>query len=116
MSRDPHALTFEALANPERRRMLDLVHDHPGIHIAALASHFAMSAVAVLKHVRLLEEAGLLHSERTGRERRLWFDPMPIQAIYDRWTTRYSAYFASAVSDIKARVEARTAAKKVRRA
>lgn len=109
-------LTFSALANAERRRMLDLLILHPGMHIAALASHFGMSEVAVLKHVRILERSRLVHSERVGRERRLWFNPMPIQEIYDRWTTQYSAHWAGRVADIKSRVEARMAQKAVKRA
>ena len=107
---------FAALANAERRRMLDLLREHPGLHIAALGSHFDMSLVAVLKHVRVLEAAGLVISERPGRERRLYFNIMPIQAIYDRWTDEYSAYWAGQVADIKSRVESRGQARGAKRA
>lgn len=87
--------------------MLDLLREHPGMHIAALGTHFEMSDVAVLKHVRLLEAVGLVISERHGRERRLWFNVMPIHDIYARWTDEYGAFFAGLVSDIKSRVERR---------
>lgn len=96
--------------------MLDLLREHPGLHIAALGSHFDMSLVAVLKHVRVLEAAGLVISERPGRERRLYFNIMPIQAIYDRWTDEYSAYWAGQVADIKSRVESRGQARGAKRA
>lgn len=110
---------FAALASAERRRMLDLVVAQPGLHIAALGSHFAMSDVAVLKHVKVLEAAGLLITERSGRQRRLYFNVMPIQAIYERWTDAYSSFWAGEIADIKSRVEARAQARRgqgVRRA
>ncbi len=107
---------FAALANAERRRMLDLLRERPGLHIAALGTHFAMSDVAVLKHVRVLERTGLVLSERLGRERRLYFNVMPIQAIYDRWTDDYSVLWAGRIADLKTRVEARANAKEKRRA
>ncbi|MDZ4752956.1 MAG: helix-turn-helix transcriptional regulator [Phycisphaerae bacterium] len=86
------------------------------MNIAALGSHFPFSDVAVLKHVRVLERAGLVISERNGRERRLWFNVMPIQEIHKRWTDEYSAFWAGKVSDIKSRVEARTKLRGARRA
>lgn len=107
---------FAALANPERRRMLDLLRDRPGLHIAALGTHFDMSDVAVLKHVRVLESAGLVITERTGRERRLYFNVMPIQAIYDRWTDEFGAFWAGHINEIRSRVEARGQSKGQRRA
>lgn len=100
-------LVFQALAHRERRRMLDLLMQAPGMTVAAMASHFAMSRIAVMKHLRVLETAGLVHSEKRGRERHLFLDPSPIQAIHDRWTTELTAFWAARMADIKARVEAR---------
>ena len=100
---------FGALANAERRRMLDLLRERPGMHIAALGTHFAMSDVAVLKHVRVLEVAGLVIRARIGRARRLYFNVMPIKSIYDRWSDEYSTYWANEIIDIKSRVEGRAA-------
>lgn len=105
-------LVFSALAHAARRRMLDLVSATPGMSVTAIATHFAFSRVAVMKHLATLEAAGLLISEKTGRTRRLTFNPMPIQEIYDRWTTTYSAFWAGHVADIKARVETRATEKK----
>ncbi|MGD9690876.1 MAG: ArsR/SmtB family transcription factor [Phycisphaerales bacterium] len=100
---------FAALASPARRRMLDLVQANPGLSIADLAARFRMSAVGVLKHVRNLERAGLLLSRREGRVRRLFFNPVPIQQIYDRWTDRYTSFWSARMVDIKERLEARAA-------
>jgi DNA-binding transcriptional ArsR family regulator len=109
-------LLFSALAHPGRRRMLDLLTESPGMSVKALASHFDMSRVAVLKHVRLLEEAELVLSRKEGRTRHLYFNVVPIQLVYDRWTTRYSAFWSERVADIKTRVEGRAARKGQRRA
>ncbi|MBL8761753.1 MAG: helix-turn-helix transcriptional regulator [Phycisphaerae bacterium] len=100
---------FAALAHPARRRMLDLLRDSPGVSIAALADHFDMSAVAVLKHVRVLERAGLVHAEKHGREKHLFFNAVPIQLVYDRWTDQYSQFWAARLADLKERIESRRA-------
>ncbi len=98
---------FAALASAERRRMLDLLVERPGLHVAALATHFAMSDVAVLKHVRVLERVGLVLSKREGRQRLLYFNVMPIRAICERWMDAYAAFWSDQMLDIKSRVEAR---------
>jgi DNA-binding transcriptional ArsR family regulator len=116
MSSAPLDRLFAALAHPGRRRMLDLLVESPGLGVKALASHFDMSRVAVLKHVQLLEEAELVLSRKEGRTRHLFFNAVPIQLVYDRWTTQYSAFWSERVADIKTRVEARTARKGQRRA
>jgi len=100
-------LVFAALAHPLRRRMIDLLMEMPGISVSALASNFDCSRIAVTKHVAALESAGLVLSERRGRERQLYFNVIPIQLIYDRWTTRYSAFWAQRVADLEARIEGR---------
>ena len=101
--------TFGALANPTRRRMLDLAMDNPGMSIKALHSHFPeMSRIAVLKHVRILEGCDLVVSRKTGRTRHLFFNPIPIQRIYDRWTTKYTSFWSQRMADIKERVESLT--------
>jgi predicted transcriptional regulator len=69
-----------------------------------------VSRIAVLKHVRVLEQAGLLYSEKRGRTRQLYFNVVPIQMIHDRWTTEYSALWASRLTEIKYKVEAEEAA------
>ena len=106
---DPAALdkVFTAMGNEQRRRMVDVVRREPGTTIAGLARHFAMSGVGVLKHVRVLEDAGLIVSQKQGRERHLYFNVMPIQIVYDEWTDQYGRFWAGRVADIKAAVESR---------
>jgi predicted transcriptional regulator len=96
---------FHALAHRDRRRVLDLVRSNPGCCVEDLCPHFATSRIAVLKHVRVLERAQLLHSEKLGRKRRLYFNVVPIQLVYDRWATEYSALWAGKLADLKYRVE-----------
>ena len=104
-------LVFSVLAHAGRRKMLDLLMATPGMNVGALASHFDMSRIAVMKHVRLLEESELVLSKKEGRTRHLFFNPVPIQLIHDRWTTQYSAFWSARMADVKSRVEARAAAK-----
>lgn len=98
---------FAALAAPARRLMLDLVQADPGLTIAALAAHFDMSPVGVLKHVRVLETAGLLLTRKHGRERLLFVNLVPIQQIYDRWTDAYASFWTAQLADMKERLEGR---------
>ena len=97
---------FHALAHRDRRAILDLVKNHPGCCVADLCRHFATSRIAVLKHVRLLERAQLLVSQKEGRQRRLHFNVVPIQLLYDRWATEYSSLWSTRLTEIKYRVEA----------
>ena len=109
-------LLFAALAHASRRRILDLLLESPGMSVKALASHFDVSRIMVLKHLRALEEVDLVLSKKEGRTRRLFFNPVPIQEIYDRWTDRYSAFWSARMKDIKSRVEGRAAKKEPKRA
>ena len=98
---------FHALSHPARRRILDLVRGDAGMNIGAVCEHFAISRIAVMKHIKVLERADLLISERRGRERHLYFNVVPIQMIYDRWTTRYSSLWAERLTGVKYAVETR---------
>ena len=98
---------FHALANDNRRRMLDIVKDCPGIAVGAVATEFDVSRIAVMKHLAVLEQADLLVSEKDGRTRRLYFNAVPIQMIYDRWTTEYSAYWSGQLTRLKYLAEIR---------
>ncbi len=100
---------FQALAQTSRRRMLDIVKDQPGIGVGALATQFDVSRIAVMKHLRVLEDAGLIVSEKDGRTRKLYFNAAPIQMIHDRWTSDYSAYWAGELTRIKYLAEAQHA-------
>lgn len=105
-------LVFQALAHESRRRMLDLARARPGMTVGALAAEFDVSRIAVMKHIAVLEEAGLLVSEKSGRERRLYFNAAPIRLIYDRWTDEYSGFWAERIVGIKRAAEARARTEK----
>ena len=99
---------FQALAHQARRQMLDLLQAAPGLSVAALASHFDISRIAVMKHLKVLEAAQLVLSKKAGRERHLFFNPVPIQMVYDRWTDKYSAFWSARLVDLKTRVESQS--------
>jgi len=96
---------FRALAHPDRRRILDILRNRPGLPVGAVAEDFPVSRIAVQRQLRILEAAGLLTSEKRGRTRRLYLNPVPIQMIHDRWTTEYSALWAGRMTQVKYRVE-----------
>ena len=98
---------FQALAHATRRRILDLVKASPGIGVGALAAQFDVSRIAIIKHLRVLDDAGLLTSEKDGRTRRLFFNAVPIQMIHERWTSELSAYWSANVTRLKYAAEAR---------
>jgi DNA-binding transcriptional ArsR family regulator len=105
MKPDSMDAVFRALASPQRRRILDVVKNAPGCSVNDVCTHFDTSRIAVMKHLKVLEEANLIHSEKKGRTRELYHNAVPIQLIYDRWTTEYSALWASKVTRFKYRVE-----------
>jgi predicted transcriptional regulator len=76
-----------------------------------VARRFETSRIAVMKHLRVLERADLIHSEKVGRERRLYFNAVPIQLIYEAWTTEFSRDLAAEMVRIKAAVESEVALK-----
>ena len=92
--------------------MIDLLMATPGMSVKALASHFEMSRIAVMKHLGVLEEAELVLSRKEGRVRHLFFNPVPIQQLHDRWTTQFSAFWSERMVDLKTLVEGRVAASK----
>lgn len=100
---------FQALAHIARRRMLDLVKAEPGMTVGALAAHFDVSRIAVMKHLAVLEDVGLIVSHKDGRMRRLYFNAAPIRLIYDRWTNEYADYWSGRVAAIKYAAEQRAA-------
>ena len=107
MTTDSMDAVFRALASPSRRRILDIVKNHPGANVNEVSEFFETSRIAVMKHLRILEEASLIYSEKQGRDRRLYFNAVPIQLIYDRWTTEYSALWASRMTRVKHRIESK---------
>ena len=96
---------FRALADPTRRLLLDLLFERDGRTLTELESGLPMTRFGVMKHLRVLEEAGLITTRKVGREKRHYLNPVPIQLIADRWINKYSAVRASALADLKTALE-----------
>ena len=109
MSPDSMDAVFQALASTTRREMLDIVRNEPGCSVGAVASRFDVSRIAVMRHLTVLEEAGLIISDKRGRTRHLYINAVPIQMIHDRWTSEYSALWSGRMLDIKYLAEQRRA-------
>lgn len=101
ITNDDMDLVFHALAHQTRRRILDLVRDKPGQSVGELAKAFDVSRIAIMNHLKVLEEAELLISQKDGRTRRLYLNAMPIKAIQERWIDSFSEVWADRLSFIK---------------
>jgi uncharacterized protein YndB with AHSA1/START domain/DNA-binding transcriptional ArsR family regulator len=99
---------FKALADPTRRSLLDELFRHDGQTLSALERRLPMTRFGVMKHLRLLEEAGLVTSKRRGREKLHFLNPVPIRLVHDRWVSKYAEPWAAGLSDLKHRLEDRT--------
>src|SRR5215212_3769720 len=99
---------FRALADPSRRRLLDLLFERDGRTLTELESQLPMTRFGVMKHLHVLQEAGLIATRKVGREKLHYLNPVPIQLISDRWINKYSAARASALTDLKAALEGGT--------
>ncbi len=97
---------FAALSHTSRREMLDHLRDKPGQSVGELAAKFDVTRIAVMNHLKVLEDAQLVISEKEGRSRHLYLNAVPIQAIYERWTDTFSAHWLDRMSLIKAVAEA----------
>ncbi len=98
-------LVFKALADPTRRRLLDELFARDGQTLGELEERFEMTRFGVMKHLRLLEEAGLVVSRRRGREKLHFLNPVPIQLVHDRWVSKYAEPWAGALGELKQRLE-----------
>src|SRR5215213_617561 len=96
---------FRALADPSRRRLLDLLFERDGRTLKELESELPMTRFGVMKHLRVLQEAELIATRKVGREKLHYLNPVPIQLISDRWINKYSAARASALADLKTALE-----------
>ena len=102
-------LVFRALADSSRRRLLDLLFARDGRTLTELESELPMTRFGAMKHLRILEEAGLITTRKVGREKLHFLNPVPIQLISDRWINKYSALRVSALADLKSVLEGKTA-------
>jgi uncharacterized protein YndB with AHSA1/START domain len=96
---------FRALADPTRRSLLDELFRQDGQTLSALEERFSMTRFGVMKHLRLLEDAGLVVTRRRGRLKLHFLNPVPIRLIHDRWVSKYTEPWAAALSDLKTRME-----------
>ena len=103
-------LLFKALADPSRRKLLDLLHAHDGRTLSDLCEHLRrehveMTRQAVTQHLDLLEAANLVATARRGREKLHFLNPVPLQEIYERWIAKFEKPRLKAISDLKKRLE-----------
>jgi DNA-binding transcriptional ArsR family regulator len=100
---------FRALADPSRRKLLDLLHAHDGRTLYELCEHLDMTRQGVTQHLDLLAAADLVAIVRRGREKRHFLNPVPLQEIYERWVAKFEKPRLKALSDLKQRVESASA-------
>ena len=98
-------LLFKALADPSRRKLLDLLHANDGQTLNELCEHLDMTRQGVTQHLDLLEAANLVATVRRGREKLHFLNPVPLQEIYDRWIAKFEKPRLKALTDLKRRLE-----------
>jgi DNA-binding transcriptional ArsR family regulator len=98
-------LVFKALADPTRRFLLDLLFQRDGRTLKELESGLEMTRFGVMKHLKILDEAGLVVTRRSGREKLHFLNPVPIGMIHDRWIGKYRERQVSALLALKAELE-----------
>ncbi len=96
---------FRALADPTRRSLLDELFRQDGQTLHALEEHFSMTRFGVMKHLKQLEEAGLVVTRRRGREKLHFLNPVPIRLVHDRWVSKYAEPWTAALSGLKHELE-----------
>jgi uncharacterized protein YndB with AHSA1/START domain/DNA-binding transcriptional ArsR family regulator len=96
---------FKALADPTRRSLLDKLFKNDGLTLNALAAEAKMTRFGVMKHLSLLEQAGIIATRRRGREKLHYLNPIPIRLVHDRWVSKYTEPWAAALTDLKHRLE-----------
>ena len=106
---DDEDLAFRALADPTRRHLLDRLFERDGRTLTELESELDMTRFGVMKHLRVLEGAGLVVTRREGREKLHYLNPVPIRLIHDRWIDKYTERHVSALVDLKKRLEEESA-------
>jgi DNA-binding transcriptional ArsR family regulator len=98
-------VVFKALADPTRRFLLDTLFVRDGRTLTELESELEMTRFGVMKHLRVLEDAGLVVTRRSGREKLHFLNPVPIRLIHDRWIDKYTERRVSALADLKHTLE-----------
>jgi DNA-binding transcriptional ArsR family regulator len=96
---------FKALADPTRRGLLDALFERDGQTLSELEGRLPMSRFGVMKHLKVLEGAGLVTARRRGREKLHYLNPVPIRLVHDRWVSKYAEPWASALTGLKRELE-----------
>jgi uncharacterized protein YndB with AHSA1/START domain/DNA-binding transcriptional ArsR family regulator len=96
---------FRALADPTRRSLLDELFKEDGQSLSALEGRLPMTRFGVMKHLKVLEEAGLVTTKKRGREKLHFLNPVPIRLVHDRWVSKYAEPWAEALSGLKHNLE-----------
>jgi DNA-binding transcriptional ArsR family regulator len=96
---------FKALADPTRRSLLDQLFELDGQTLSALEQRVPMSRFGVMKHLKVLEEAGLVRTRKRGREKLHFLNPVPIRLVHDRWVSKYAEPWAAGLSALKKDLE-----------
>jgi uncharacterized protein YndB with AHSA1/START domain/DNA-binding transcriptional ArsR family regulator len=99
---------FRALADPTRRALLDELFAHDAQTLVSLTARHDMTRIGVAKHLKLLEEAGLLVSRRRGREKLHFLTPVPIRQLHDRWVSKYTESWAAGLTGLQRELENET--------
>jgi DNA-binding transcriptional ArsR family regulator len=102
---DDPDLLFKALADPSRRKLLDLLHAHDGRTLNELCEHLDMTRQGVTQHLDLLEAASLVATLRRGREKLHFLNPVPLQEMYERWIAKFEKPRLKALAQLKQRLE-----------
>ena len=97
---------FKALADPTRRALLDRLFEEDGQSLTELEERLPMTRFGVMKHLRVLQDAGLVVARKRGREKFHYLNPVPIQLIHDRWVSKYAAPWAAGLAELKNQLEA----------
>jgi len=104
---------FRALADPTRRSLLDELFEVDGQTLSALEERLPMTRFGVMKHLRVLEEAGLVVAKKRGREKLHFLNPVPIRLVHDRWVSKYAEPWAAGLSELKHDIEKERVMEKV---
>ena len=104
---------FKALADPTRRSLLDELFERDGQSLSELERRLPMTRFGVMKHLRVLEEAGLVKTRKRGREKLHFLNPVPIRLVHDRWVSKYAEPWAAALSGLKHELEKEKTMEKV---
>src|SRR6201996_1382904 len=96
---------FKALADPTRRGLLDELYREDGQTLSALEKRLPMTRFGVMKHLKVLEEAGLVKTKRRGREKLHFLNPVPIRLVHDRWVSKYAEPRGATLAGRKKAVE-----------